>query len=164
MPNRYFTASIPYVNADPHIGYALELVQTDALIRYYRQQGVVVRGQYGSDDNSLKVVRAAQAAGEEVEAKQIAPTNVSKILIRHDGSFSAERMREKVTIMLLNEKGDLVENPENVQKIYLRTAYGKAEFYPDTISASNFVKGKAEIEMLTKKVEGHLTKMGFKIK
>jgi hypothetical protein len=89
-----------------------------------------------------------QSAAASSEAKQIAPTNVSKILIRHDGSFSAERMREKVTIMLLNEKGDLVENPENVQKIYLRTAYGKAEFYPDTISASNFVKGKAEIEML----------------
>lgn len=68
MSNRYLTASIPYVNADPHVGYALELVQTDALIRYYRGQGDVVRGQYGSDDNSLKVVRAAQAAGEDVEA------------------------------------------------------------------------------------------------
>jgi methionyl-tRNA synthetase len=68
MPNRYFTASIPYVNADPHVGYALELVQTDVLVRYYRGQGDVVRGQFGSDDNSLKVVRAAEAAGEPVEA------------------------------------------------------------------------------------------------
>ncbi|MBP9827900.1 methionine--tRNA ligase [Patescibacteria group bacterium] len=68
MPTRYITASIPYVNAVPHIGHALEFVQVDFLLRYYRAQGENVRGQFGSDDNSLKNVRAAQAAGEETEA------------------------------------------------------------------------------------------------
>ncbi len=65
---RYITSSIPYVNGVPHIGHALECIQVDALLRYYRAQGETVRGQWGSDDNSLKNVRAAQAAGEEVEA------------------------------------------------------------------------------------------------
>ena len=65
---RYITSSIPYVNGVPHIGHALECIQVDALLRYYRAQGETVRGQFGSDDNSLKNVRAAQAAGEEVEA------------------------------------------------------------------------------------------------
>lgn len=65
---RYITSSIPYVNGVPHIGHALECIQVDTLLRYYRGRGERVRGQFGSDDNSLKNVRAAQAAGEEVEA------------------------------------------------------------------------------------------------
>lgn len=64
---RYITASIPYVNSTPHIGYAVELVQVDALLRYYQAKGEVVRGQFGSDDNSLKNVRAAKEAGETTE-------------------------------------------------------------------------------------------------
>ena len=32
----YITTTIPYVNADPHIGFALELVQSDALARSHR--------------------------------------------------------------------------------------------------------------------------------
>ncbi len=66
--SRFITASIPYVNSTPHVGYALELIQVDALLRYYRTRGEVVRGQFGSDDNSLKNVRAAKEAGETTEA------------------------------------------------------------------------------------------------
>lgn len=66
--NRYITASIPYVNSTPHIGYAVELVQVDTLLRYYKSRGEIVRGQFGSDDNSLKNVRAAKEAGETTEA------------------------------------------------------------------------------------------------
>lgn len=65
--NRYITASIPYVNSTPHIGYAVELIQVDALLRYYKAKGEIVRGQFGSDDNSLKNVRAAKEAGETTE-------------------------------------------------------------------------------------------------
>lgn len=64
----YITTAIPYVNAQPHIGHALEYIQADAFLRYYRAHGDDVRGLYGTDDNSLKNVRAAQAAGEETEA------------------------------------------------------------------------------------------------
>lgn len=66
--NRYITASIPYVNSTPHVGYAVELFQVDALLRYYASRGETVRGQFGSDDNSLKNVRAAREAGETTEA------------------------------------------------------------------------------------------------
>lgn len=64
---RYLTTTIPYVNAAPHIGFALELVQADVLARLYRQQGHDVRLQAGTDENSLKNVRAAEAAGVLVE-------------------------------------------------------------------------------------------------
>ena len=65
-PHTYITTTIPYVNARPHIGHALELVQADVLARYRRGRGDAVRFQAGTDDNSLKNVLAAQAAGVEV--------------------------------------------------------------------------------------------------
>ena len=65
---RYLTTSIPYVNAAPHIGFALEMVQADCLARLYRLQGHCVRFQAGADENSLKNVLAAEAAGLPVEA------------------------------------------------------------------------------------------------
>jgi len=62
----YLSTTIPYVNARPHLGFALELVQADALARHWRQRGSAVRFQTGTDDNSLKTVLSAQASGVEV--------------------------------------------------------------------------------------------------
>ena len=62
----YITTTIPYVNARPHIGFALELVQADVLARFRRACGDRVRFQAGTDDNSLKNVLAAEAAGTGV--------------------------------------------------------------------------------------------------
>lgn len=64
---RYLTTAIPYVNAAPHIGFALEVVQADCLARLYRAQGCEVRLQAGTDDNSLKNVHAARTRGVSVE-------------------------------------------------------------------------------------------------
>ncbi len=62
--NRYYiTTAIPYVNARPHIGFALEAVQTDALARYHRLLGDDTRFLTGTDDNALKNVQAAEAEG-----------------------------------------------------------------------------------------------------
>ena len=63
----YITTSIPYVNARPHLGFALELVQADALARYRKLIGEEVRLQSGTDENSLKNVLAAQEAGVATE-------------------------------------------------------------------------------------------------
>jgi methionyl-tRNA synthetase len=59
----YITTAIPYVNGDPHLGHALELVQADVLARHRRQRGDAVRFLTGTDDNALKNVDAAEAAG-----------------------------------------------------------------------------------------------------
>ena len=63
----YITTTIPYVNARPHLGFALELVQADVLARHARQRGDQVRALTGTDDNSLKNVLAAQAEGIPVQ-------------------------------------------------------------------------------------------------
>lgn len=59
----YITTAIPYVNGDPHLGFALELVQADVLARHRRLRGDDVRFLSGTDDNALKNVDAALAAG-----------------------------------------------------------------------------------------------------
>jgi methionyl-tRNA synthetase len=67
MTTTYITTTIPYVNARPHLGFALELVQADVLARYHRAAHEQVRFQAGTDDNSLKNVLAAEAAGIGVQ-------------------------------------------------------------------------------------------------
>jgi methionyl-tRNA synthetase len=63
MSRFYITNAIAYVNGDPHLGHALEFVQTDVLARHRRQRGDDVRYLSGTDENALKNVRAAEAAG-----------------------------------------------------------------------------------------------------
>ncbi len=58
----YITTAIPYVNARPHIGHALEFVQADAIARYHRLRGERVLLLSGSDENALKNVQAAEEA------------------------------------------------------------------------------------------------------
>ncbi|MCW6005792.1 methionine--tRNA ligase [Micromonospora sp. CPCC 205371] len=62
----YVTTAIPYVNAAPHLGHALELVQADVLARHRRLRGHQVRFLTGTDDNAVKNVQAARAAGVPV--------------------------------------------------------------------------------------------------
>jgi methionyl-tRNA synthetase len=68
MSKFYITAAIPYVNAKPHIGHALEFIQADVIARYHRILGEETLLLSGGDENSLKSVQAAETAGEEVQA------------------------------------------------------------------------------------------------
>jgi methionyl-tRNA synthetase len=68
MSRFYVTTAIPYVNAAPHLGHALELVQADVLARHRRLRGHRVRFLTGTDDNALKNVTAARAAGVDTAA------------------------------------------------------------------------------------------------
>jgi len=64
----FITTAIPYVNGAPHVGFAWELVLADVLARYQRARGRRVRFLTGTDDNSLKNVRAAEAEGADTAA------------------------------------------------------------------------------------------------
>jgi methionyl-tRNA synthetase len=66
-PIYYITTSIPYVNGRPHIGFALEAVQTDTLARHHRLIGDDTRFLSGTDENALTVVQAAEVAGIPLE-------------------------------------------------------------------------------------------------
>ncbi|MHB1163328.1 MAG: methionine--tRNA ligase [Minisyncoccota bacterium] len=68
MRARYLTTTLPYVNADPHIGFALEIIQADALARTWRAQGDDVFFSTGTDEHGQKILEAAQKAGQEPQA------------------------------------------------------------------------------------------------
>ncbi|RJR28570.1 methionine--tRNA ligase [Candidatus Microgenomates bacterium] len=63
----YITAAIPYVNARPHVGHALEFVQTDTVARFHKLLGDDVCTLSGGDENALKNVQAAESANEPVQ-------------------------------------------------------------------------------------------------
>jgi methionyl-tRNA synthetase len=62
----YITTSIPYTNASPHIGFALEIIQADVLARFNKIQGKEVFFLTGTDEHGLKTLRAAEAASKGV--------------------------------------------------------------------------------------------------
>ena len=64
----YVTAAIPYVNAKPHVGHALEFVQTDTIARHNRLLGREVLSLSGGDENALKNVQAAEKEGVPIDA------------------------------------------------------------------------------------------------
>jgi len=59
----YISTSIPYVNAAPHVGFALELIQADVIARYHRLTGNQIHFQTGTDDNAFKNVLSARKEG-----------------------------------------------------------------------------------------------------
>ena len=68
MTSTYVTVAIPYVNAEPHLGYAYELVLADIHARGRRETASGrVRLLGGTDDYSLKNVLAAEAVGAPIQ-------------------------------------------------------------------------------------------------
>jgi len=63
----YITTTIPYVNADPHIGFALELVQSDAIARFNRLIGKDVFFSTGTDEHGQKIWEASQKENKNVQ-------------------------------------------------------------------------------------------------
>jgi len=67
MSKFYITSAIPYVNATPHIGHALEFIQADTIARFHRIIGDDVLYLCGSDENAIKNVQAAEKAGKPIQ-------------------------------------------------------------------------------------------------
>jgi len=67
MAKFYLTTAIPYVNAKPHIGHVLEFVQCDVIARYHRLIGDDTCLLSGADENAVKNVQAAEAAGKSIQ-------------------------------------------------------------------------------------------------
>ena len=72
----YITTAIPYVNASPHIGHALEFVLTDTIARYHHLLGEETCLLSGADENSLKNVQAA--AKEKMPIQEFIDKNAKK--------------------------------------------------------------------------------------
>ena len=68
MKPYYITTTLPYVNAKPHIGFALEIIQADVLARFYRSKGYEVIFNTGTDEHGQKIYEKALEEGKEPKA------------------------------------------------------------------------------------------------
>jgi len=69
----YVTTSIAYVNAAPHVGYAMEVIQADVLARYHRFRGDETFSLTGTDEHGMKLVQTAKEKG--VTAQELVDEN-----------------------------------------------------------------------------------------
>lgn len=65
---RYITTTLPYVNADPHIGFAYELIMADVLTRQSLLLGQPVFFNTGTDEHGQKIAQKADEKGEDRQA------------------------------------------------------------------------------------------------
>lgn len=68
MGKYYITTTAPYVNAEPHIGFALEIIQADVIARIRRLMGDEVFFNTGTDEHGKKIYEKALAEGKEPQA------------------------------------------------------------------------------------------------
>ena len=68
MKSKYLTTTLPYVNSDPHIGFAAEVVAADAYARYWRLLGHEVFFNTGTDEHGQKIAEKADEKGETRQA------------------------------------------------------------------------------------------------
>lgn len=109
--NRYITTTLPYVNADPHIGFALEAVQADVLARAWRAQGDAVFFSTGTDEHGQKIFEVAQKAGQDT--------------IAYVDHYAAEFQELKSALNLSNDTFIRTTDPSHVkaaQEIWRRCA------------------------------------------
>lgn len=63
----YITTTLPYVNSDPHVGFAMEIIRADILSRYNTLMGNEVFFNTGTDEHGTKIWEKAQAEGIDVQ-------------------------------------------------------------------------------------------------
>jgi methionyl-tRNA synthetase len=63
----YITTTLPYVNSDPHIGFAMELIRADISARWKKAQGYEVFFNTGTDEHGQKLLVSSQKAGVGVK-------------------------------------------------------------------------------------------------
>lgn len=63
----YITTTLPYVNAEPHLGHALEFVRADVIARYKKSLGYDVFFNTGTDEHGNKILEGAEKEGIDVQ-------------------------------------------------------------------------------------------------
>jgi len=63
----YITTTLPYVNAEPHVGFAMELVRADIINRFKKLMGHEVFFNTGTDEHGIKIYKRAQEEGKDIK-------------------------------------------------------------------------------------------------
>ncbi len=80
--NFYITTTLPYVNALPHVGFAMELIRADVIARVKKIQGCEVFFNTGADEHGTKIERNATTLGQKPQEFVDKISNNFKDLIR----------------------------------------------------------------------------------
>ncbi len=116
MNKFYITCAIPYVNAPPHQGHALESIQGDVVARYHKLLGENVILLSGADENALKNVQAAETAKTDVRTfvdqnaklfEELAKQVNVKFDIFQKGSSEKHHAASQKLWQLCEENGDI---------------------------------------------------------
>lgn len=79
MGKYYITTTLPYVNAEPHIGFAMEIVRADVMARLHRALGDDVFFNTGTDEHGQKIYQKAIELG--VDPQKYCDENAAKFSI-----------------------------------------------------------------------------------
>ena len=146
MSARYITTTIPYVNADPHIGFALEIVQADVLARSWRKSGEEVFFSTGTDEHGQKIFDAAKKTGQDTQ--------------EYVDHYAAEVMKLKDALNLSNDAFIRTTDPSHIraaQEMWKRCD-AKGDIYKKTYSGLYCVgceSFKTDKELVDGKCETH---------
>jgi len=79
MNKFYVTTAIPYVNASPHIGFAMEILQADVLARFWRsQKRADTFFLTGVDEHGSKIVKTAER--QSISVRELSDKNTKKFI------------------------------------------------------------------------------------
>lgn len=91
----YITTTLPYVNANPHMGHALEFVRADVIARYKSLQGYEVFFNTGTDDHGIKIYNKAIESGKTPQEY---------------ADFYAEKVKELLKLLGIDENVNFTRN------------------------------------------------------
>lgn len=119
-----------------------------------RSSTAVVAAASSSSAAGATVVQTDTVAATKPTPSSAAPVlvvpktgTVAGVEIEHDRKFEG-RTWETIRIILLDINGSRVSADGLTKDLYMRTAYGEAEFDPPVLSALDFKDGVAEVKML----------------
>ncbi len=93
------------------------------------------------------VADAGQSAAQPEPKTAPVARPVVSARIDHSGSFGARQWQD-ITVTLLDANGNVADAAGLNGKLYMRTAFGDAEFQPETLGVAAFVNGQATVRML----------------
>lgn len=124
----YITTAISYPNGAPHIGHAYEVITTDVIARFKRQDGYDVHFLTGVDDHGQKMVQTGKARGMTALelADEMAPkfqAMAERLTISNDDFIRTTEPRHHKSCQAIWSKMAATEGPEG-SDIYLGSYTG----------------------------------------
>ncbi len=115
--NFYITTTLPYINSEPHIGFAAEIIKADTIARYFRQRGSKVIFNTGTDEHGLKIFQRAKEEGLSVQ--EFCDRNSAKFL----------PLKEKLNLTYTNFIRTTDENHKKAAQEFWRLCEANGDIY-----------------------------------